>query len=393
MKQLVKPFKIEIAQEILDDLAARLRNTRWPDEPEHAGWNYGTDPAYLRKLVTYWQTEYNWRSHESELNNFPQFIADIDGIKIHFIYVKGKGTNPEPLILSHGWPDSFYRYYKVIGMLANPGSYGGDPEQSFDVIVPSLPGFGFSDKVALNSAKVAGLWAKLMRDTLGYTSFYAAGGDLGTGVTKALANNYPELVKAIHLTDVDYPNGTEDWSKMTPAEQKYGKFIQQWMFTEGGYLTVQSTKPQNLGYGLNDSPVGLASWIVERFHAWSDNKGDLDNSFSKDELLTNIMIYWVTQTINPSMRMYRENARASWSLTGPKKPERVEIPTGVALFPADAPYPEEWANRMANVQRFTKMPKGGHFTALEEPELFVDDVRSFFYETILTAPRITALHK
>ncbi|MCW3116083.1 MAG: epoxide hydrolase [Chitinophagaceae bacterium] len=379
MASPIKSFKIDIPQETLDDLLARLNQTRWTDEPEKDGWKYGTNPAYLRELVTYWQNEYDWRVHETELNKFPHFTTEIDDVNIHFIHVKGKGKNPKPLILTHGWPDSFYRFYKVIGMLTDPESFGGDVEQSFDVVVPSIPGFGFSDPVALSSSKVADLWATLMQDRLGYDSFFASGADLGTGITKSLANNYSALVKAIHLTDVGYPNGTEDWSKMSSAEQKFGRHIQQWMFTEGGYIIIQSNKPQNLGYGLNDSPVGLAAWIIERFFAWSDNKGDLGNSFSKDELLTNIMIYWVTQTINSSMRVYMENARAAWSILGPKSPERVEIPTAVALFPKDAPFPEEWANRMVNVQRFTEMPDGGHFAALEEPELLVDDMRSFFY--------------
>jgi pimeloyl-ACP methyl ester carboxylesterase len=379
MANQIKPFKIDVAQAILDDLADRLKNTRWPDEPEKDGWHYGTNPAYLKELVTYWQEKYDWRDHENQLNKFPQFTTEVDGVKIHFIHVKGKGKNPKPLILTHGWPDSFYRFYKVIGMLTDPESFGGDAEQSFDVVVPSMPGYGFSDPVALSSDKVATLWAELMKDSLGYNTFFASGCDLGTGITKSLANNFPELVKAIHLTDVGYPNGGEDWGKMSPPEQKFAQFIQQWMFTEGGYITIHSNKPQNLAYSLNDSPVGLASWIIERFYVWSDNGGDLDNSFSKDELLTNIMIYWVTQTINPSMRTYLENAKAAWGITGLKKPTRVEVPTAVALFPKDAPFPEEWANRMVNLKRFTKMPKGGHFAALEEPELLVSDIIEFFY--------------
>jgi len=380
----VTRFKIEVEQGVLDDLQFRLGKTRWTDEPENAGWNYGTNPAYLRQLVTYWQTEYDWRSQEAALNAFPQFLTEIDGIKIHFIYVKGRGKNPRPLILTHGWPDSFYRYYKVIPLLTDPGSHGGNPDQSFDVIVPSMPGFGFSGHIALNAERIAAIWAQLMEDVLGYSSFYAAGGDLGTSVTKSLANQYPQLVKAIHLTDVGYPNGSEDWSKMTAAEQAFGKFLQYWWNTEGAYNMLQSTKPQTLGYGLNDSPVGLASWILEKFNSWSDNKGDIENSFTKDELITNIMIYWVSETINSSIRMYLETAKASYSgQGGPKPAQRVEQPTGVALFPGDAPFPEEWANRMANVRRFTKMPKGGHFAAMEEPALWTAEITDFFYSNEL----------
>lgn len=379
MKQ-AQPFKIEIQQSVLDDLKTRLRQTRWTDEPEDAGWNYGTNPKYLRELVDYWQNQYDWRKQETELNKFPQFKAEIDGIGIHFIHVKGKGSNPKPIILTHGWPDSFYRFYKVIPMLTDPASYGGDPNQSFDVIVPSIPGFGFSDQVASNHDSTADLWAKLMTEVLDYKSFVAAGGDMGTGITKALANKYPDHVTAIHLTDVGYPNGSEDWSTMSQAEQEFGQFIQHWWYTEGAYNMIQSTKPQTLGYGLNDSPVGLASWILEKFNTWSDNKGNIENSFTKDELLTNVMIYWVTQTINTSIRTYLVNAQAAYSIPeGLQSSQRVQVPTAVASFPAEAPVPREWAERMVNVKRFTKMPKGGHFAALEEPELWVDDIRTFFY--------------
>jgi pimeloyl-ACP methyl ester carboxylesterase len=380
MKQM-KPFKIEIAQNVLDDLQRRLKQTRWTDEPKDAGWNYGTNPQYLRELVDYWQNGYDWRKQETALNKFEHFKTEIDGIDIHFIHVRGKGPDPKPLLLTHGWPDSFYRFYKVIPMLTDPARYGGDPSKSFDVIVPSIPGFGFSGHVALNNDDTADLWAKLMTAVLGYKTFVAAGGDMGTGITKSLANKYPQLVKAIHLTDVGYPNGTEDWSTMSPAEQEFGQVIMRWWYTEGAYNMVQSTKPQTLGYGLNDSPVGLASWILEKFNTWSDNRGNIENSFTKDELLTNIMIYWVTETINSSIRTYLEVARASYSgAGGPKPAQRVEVPTAVATFPGEAPLPREWADRMVNVKRFTKMPKGGHFAALEEPELWVEDVRASFWE-------------
>ena len=377
----MKPFKIEVAQSVLDDLQLRLKQTRWTDEPKDAGWNYGTNPTYLRELVDYWQTKYDWRKQEAMLNKFPQFTTEIDGVKIHFLYIKGKGKNPKLLLLTHGWPDSFYRFYKVIPMLTDPASFGGNAEQSFDVIVPSIPGFGFSELIALSPDKIVDLLAKLMKDVLGYTSFYAAGGDMGSGVTKLLATQHPKLVKAIHITDVDYPNGSEDPTKMTEAEKKFATFIQGWWAEGGAYNLIQSTKPQTLGYGLNDSPVGLASWILEKFYAWSDNKGNIENSFTKDELITNIMIYWVTQTINPSIRMYKENYMAAFDKEGKPKPiKRVETPTGIALFPAEAQFPKEWAERSVNVQQFTKMPKGGHFAALEVPELWVKEITSFFYK-------------
>lgn len=374
----ITPFKIEVDQTVLNDLQNRLQHTRWPDEPEGADWNYGTNPTYLKELVTYWQKDYDWRKHEAELNTLPQFKAEIDGINIHFIHVKGEGQNPKPLLLTHGWPDSFYRFYKVIPLLTGPESAGGNSEQPFDLIIPSLPGFGFSDRVALNTDQVAALWAKLM-EILGYEQYYAAGGDIGAIVTKSLANQQPDRVIAIHLTDVGYPNGQEDWANMSAAEQEFGQFIQQWWYREGAYNMIQSTKPQTLGYGLNDSPAGLAAWIIEKFNSWSDTNGNIENSFTKDELLTNIMIYWVSQTINTSIRTYLENARAGWSGQPSPSAEYVKTPSAVSIFPAEAPVPIEWAQRMVNVKRFNKMEKGGHFAALEVPDTWVNELRSFFY--------------
>jgi len=375
----ISPFKIEVSQDVLDDLKDRLQKTRWTDEPIGAGWNYGTNSGYLKELATYWQKEYDWRKHEAALNSLPHFKTAIDGVNIHFIHVKGKGSNPRPLLLTHGWPDSFYRFHKVIPMLTDPAAFGGNSDQSFDVIIPSLPGFGFSDRVAVNTDKAAAILSRLMTDVLGYSQYFAAGGDIGAIVTKSLANQFPDQVKAIHLTDVGYPTGQEDWSTMSAPEQEFGKFIQQWWYSEGAYNMIQATKPQTLGYGLNDSPVGLAAWIIEKFNSWSDNGGNIENSFSKDELLTNIMIYWVSQTINTSIRTYLENAHAAWSGAPSPSMQYVNTPTGVSVYPAEAPVPIEWAKRMANVQQFTKMEKGGHFAALEVPDAWVGELRGFFY--------------
>lgn len=375
------PFKIDVSESVLTDLQNRLAQTRWTDEPANAGWSYGTNPAYLRELVSYWQKNYDWRKQEAELNKFPQFKTNIDGLNIHFMYVKGKGKHSKPLLLTHGWPDCFYRFYKVIPMLTDPASYGGNPDESFDVIVPSIPGFGFSDHVAVSSDKTAELFARLMMEELGYSTFLAAGGDMGSTITKSMANQFPQAVSAIHLTDVGYPTGQENWAEMSAPEQEFGKFIQNWFFTEGAFNMIQSTKPQTLGYGLNDSPVGLASWIVEKFNSWGDNKGNIENSFSKDELLTNIMIYWVTQTINSSVRTYSEDGRAAWS-GGLKSSQRVAVPAGVTVFPAEAPMPKEWAERMVNVKQFNKAEKGGHFAAMEVPEIWVKELRSFFFSRL-----------
>ncbi len=373
----IKSFKIDVQQKVLDDLALRLKNTRWTDEAENAEWNYGINPKYLHELVTYWQTSYNWRNQEAFINTFPQFKTEIDGINVHFIHVKGKGKNSKPLLLTHGWPDNFYRFHKVIPIFTDPASHGLPDKQSFDVIVPSIPGFGFSDRKSQSSDKTARLWAKLMTEVLGYKSFFAAGGDIGSTVSKSLANQFPDLVSAIHLTDVGYPNGQEDWATMSAPEQEFGKFIQQWFFTEGAYALLQTTKPQTVGYALNDSPVGLAAWMVEKFHGWSGRPDNLDEHFTKDELITNVMIYWVTQTINSANRTYAEEGRALWS-GGLKSNEKVNVPTGVALFPGEAPFPKEWIDRKVNATRFTKMEVGGHFAALDAPEAFAKELISFF---------------
>jgi len=372
------PFKIEVPQEVLNDLSVRLKQTRWTDEPENAGWNYGTNPGYLRELVDYWQNKYDWRTQETYLNQFPQFKTEIDGINVHFIYVKGKSEHAKPLILTHGWPDSFYRFHKVIPVLTDPGNNGGNADETFDLVIPSIPGFGFSDKVPQSSDQTARLWAKLMTEVLGYQTFYAAGGDIGSTITKSLANQYPLQVSAIHLTDVGYPNGREDWSAMSAPEQEFGRFIQQWFFAEGAFNLIQTTKPQTLGYSLNDSPVGLASWIIEKFHGWSGKPENLDNHYTKDELITNIMIYWITQTINTSIRTYAEEASVAWS-AGLKSEIKVEVPTGVSLFPGEAPFPIEWVNRKVNVQRFNVIEKGSHFAALNVPDLFAKELSDFFY--------------
>lgn len=362
----VKPFKIDVQQTVLDDLQNRLSQTRWPDAPENIGWKYGTDPVFLKSLVAYWQNGFDWRKQESALNKLPQYTVEIDGISIHFLHIKGKGSNNKPLLLLHGWPDCFFRFYKAIPLLT-------EGEVSYDLVIPSIPGFGFSSHVSLSDDGSAKIMATLMKDVLGYQTFFSAAGDLGTGIAKSLANLYPENVTALHLTDVGYPDGSEDWSTMSKAEQEFGQFIQQWWYTEGAYSMLHATKPQTQAFGLNDSPAGLASWIVEKFNTWRTQDGTIEDHFTKDELLTNIMIYWVSQTINSSMRTY--GAGAHQQLASGRK---VNTPTGVAVFPGDGPTPKEWAERKVNLKRFTVMQKGGHFAALEAPELWVNELNAFF---------------
>ncbi len=366
----VTEFKINIPPSDLDDLKVRLKNMRWPGEEAGSDWNFGTSEVYLKKLVAYWVTSYDWKKQEAVLNKYPQYLAEVDGIKIHFQYIKGSGKNSKPLILTHGWPDSYYRFHKLIPLLTTG-------EQSFDLVIPSIPGFGFSEKKALTSEAVADLWKKLMTENLGYAKFYAAGGDVGTHVTKALASKYPDAVAGVHFTDVGYPTGQEDFSTMTEAEKQFAHYVQQWWYSEGAYAMVQATKPQSLAYALNESPVGLAAWIVS-FGTAGASPDQLEKAFGgKDEMLTNIMIYWFTQTIATSMKMYKLDAMAQWGGAAPLA--KTNVPAGVTLFAREAQFPKEWATRFVNVVSFNKIEEGGHFAALEVPELFADELRKFFF--------------
>jgi len=375
----VEKFHIQVEEKVLNDLRAKLGQVRWPDQMDGAEWEQGTELSYLQSLVAYWRDSFDWRQQEAKLNRLAHFRSKVDGLSIHFIHERGVGPSPLPIILTHGWPDSFTRYQKIIPLLTDPAGHGGDPMDSFDVIVPSLPGFGFSSRPnqrGVNSFQVAELWAKLMSKELGYQRFAAAGGDIGSGVTRYLAAAHPELLVGIHLTDIGIlrdllaPSGRTDLSE---EELRYRSIATEWIAREGAYMSLQSTKPQTLAYGLSDSPVGLAGWIVEKFRAWSDCGGDLGRSFTKDELLTNIMIYWLTGTIGSSTRMYYENSHTLPPLG------HIDVPTGIALFPADILLPpKESAERRLQLSRWTSMPRGGHFAAMEEPELLADDIRAFF---------------
>lgn len=378
----VTPFPLAIPQATLDDLQRRLAATRWPDEVAGAGWDYGTSRAYLQELVGYWGHGFDWRAQEAALNRFAHFRTEIDKFGVHFIHEVGKGPNPIPLLLTHGWPDSFWRMHKIIPLLTDPASHGGDPADAFDVVVPSLPGYGFSDRPAepgFTSARVADLWVHLMRDVLGYGRFGAHGGDMGSSVTLDLALAHPEALLGMHLTDVPYLTMVRfapPASDLSDAEQAYIARGQAWAQEEGAYAMIQSTKPQSLAYGLNDSPAGLAAWIVEKFRAWSDCDGEVERRFSKDDLLTNITLYWVTETIDSSFRLYYE---ALHDPAPPDPRERADVPVAFAMFPKDiSPAPREWAERFFQVARWTEMPRGGHFAALEEPELLVEDIRATF---------------
>ena len=377
----VRPFEIAVPDQVLEDLRRRLAQTRWPDEIDRSGWEYGSNLDYLKELVEYWRSSFDWRAQEKKLNSFSHFKSQVDGLDIHFVHEKGTGPSPIPLVATHGWPGTFFEMSKILPLLTDPGNHGGDPADSFDVVAPSLPGYGFSEastEPGMQVLKVADMWAKLMTENLGYPKFAAHGGDIGAGVTSRLGYAHPNSMIGIHLTSITRPTpylgrGSEP---MTVEEEVLVNQRERWQQAEGAYAHMHGTKPQTLSYGLNDSPVGLAAWIVEKYRTWSDCGGDVESRFTKDELLTTVTIYWVTQTIGSSTRMYFENQRSLWSMG---RDEQVKAPTGVALFPQDiARPPREWAERSFNLKRWTEMDKGGHFAALEEPEMLVEDIRSFF---------------
>ena len=369
------PFSIDVSEEALVDLRARLRRTRWPDELGDDEWARGPDVAYLRELVAYWLEGFDWRPIESALNELPQFRADIGGLGIHFVHARGRGPAPMPIVLTHGWPSTFVEHTKLLPRLADPASHGADPADAFDVVVPSLPGFGFSEipTEPLIHRRVPELWLELM-NRLGYERFGAHGGDLGGGVTARLGMYHPDRVIGIHVTNTYGTIGPHD-PPATGAEQRYLAESAAWDADEGGYAAIQGTRPQTLAFGLTDSPAGLAAWIVEKLRAWSDCDGDVETVFTKDEILTTVTLYWVTGTIAASFRPYYDYRHDPW----PRPWLPIDVPCAVALFPRDLEHPpREFAERSYNVERWTEMPRGGHFAAWEEPELLAEDIRAFF---------------
>jgi len=362
-------FHIAISPFIIDDLRERLGRARWPDEIENSGWAYGTNKEYLHELCTHWGHGFDWYEQQEYLNTFSHFRANVGGgFGIHFIHEKGRGSQRVPLLLIHGYPDSFVRFLKIIPLLTAEG---------FDVVVPSIPGFGFSDRPrqpGMNPAWIADLFAQLMTDELGYKQFIVHGGDWGSSIAEQLAIHHPELLSGIHLLDIPFHYlFTMRPEDLTQAEKQYLQAGREWQMTEGAYAMLQSTKPQTLAYAVNDSPIGLAGWIIEKFYAWSDISGQLENSFTKDELLTNLTIYLVTQTAGSAFRLYYETMRSmSMDKTSFQK---INIPTAVAIFPRDmVPAPRVFAERVFNVQQWTEMPGGGHFAAMEKPDLLAADI-------------------
>ncbi|WP_033293520.1 epoxide hydrolase family protein [Amycolatopsis jejuensis] len=360
----------------LEDLRVRLRATRWPDAPED-GWGLGADVGYLRELVRYWAEEFDWPKQEAALAQLPRYRAEVGGSGIHFVHARAATGPALPLVLCHGWPDSFWRYAKVVPLLTDPGAHGADPADAFDVVVPDMPGYGYSDRPegpAPDSRAVAGRWAELMT-VLGYPRFAAAGGDIGSAVSRFLALDHPDRIMAVHRMDAGIPVFTGDPAELTPEERTWLKGAAAWGATEGAYAAMHRTKPQTAAVGLTDSPAALAAWIVEKLRAWSDCGGDVERSFTKDEILTNVTIYWLTGTIGSSMRMYRANG----AIPPEQHARRVEVPSGFSQFPADLiRAPREWLDRTANTVRVTAPERGGHFAPFEEPELYAQELRDFF---------------
>ena len=387
-----EPFALRTSEQDLADLRARLRATRWPDAPRGAGWSLGADVDYLRDLVAYWADGFDWPGREAELARLPHLRVPVGGLGIHVVHVRAARTprtpraaGPDragapgalPLLLTHGWPDSFWRYTKVIPLPTDPAAHGGDPGDAFDVVVPDLPGFGYSDPPAgapLDSVAVAGLWAELMQ-VLGYDRFAAAGGDIGSHVSRYLTLDHPDRVVAVHRTDGGIPFHDGDPAELTPEERDWFRAAARWGAGEGAYAAMHRTKPQTAAVGLTDSPAGLAAWIVEKLRSWSDCGGDVESVYTRDEILTAVTLYWVTGTIGSSTRMYHANA----AIPPAQLTRRVEVPSGFSLFPGDLLRPPpSWLHRTANTVRISEPPRGGHFAAFEQPELYAQELRDFF---------------
>jgi microsomal epoxide hydrolase len=374
-----RPFSLHVADEVLADLQARLERVRWPDQAPGAPWQYGADLTYLRSLVTHWREKYDWRAQEAQLNRWRQFTVPIGGIELHFIHEPGVGPRPLPLLLSHGWPGSIVEFQRVLPLLTDPGRFGGDPADAFTVVAPSLPGYTLSfrpDQPRFGAVEMADLFATLMTDVLGYGRFAAQGGDWGAFITACLGQAHPDRLVGIHVNLLAVPREPNPSPHPTAEEQAFLRQLAHWQREETGYQWIQGTRPQTLAYGLTDSPVGLAAWIVEKFRAWSDCGGDVERRFTKDVLLTNIMLYWVTGAINSSFWPYYARFHSAWPISQERP---VRAPTAYASFPCEILHPpRSLAERFYDIRRWTAMPAGGHFAALEEPEALAADVRAFF---------------
>ncbi|WP_152422121.1 epoxide hydrolase family protein [Natrialba asiatica] len=366
----IHPFSIDIPESDLNDLHERLDRTRWPDELPDVGWDYGVPLDYLQELVNYWRTDYDWREHEETLNEFPQYTTDIDGLEIHFLHVRSPEPDSIPLIMTHGWPGSVVEFLDVIGPLTDPRVRGGDHGDAFDLVIPSIPGYGFSgptSETGWDVRRIASTFAKLMR-RLDYNRYGAQGGDWGSAISRELGTVDPEHVVGVHLNYlVTVPSG--DLSNLSEEDEARLAQLKRYKSEPAGYMRIQSTRPQTLAYGLTDSPVGQLAWIAEKFTEWADPARPIE----VDRLLTNVMLYWLTGTAGSSARLYYESAKSRG------QPKRCPVPLGVAVFPHDLVLP---VRRLAELQytvvHWSEFDRGGHFAAMEVPDVLVTDVREFF---------------
>ena len=375
---MIKPFKVEISNEILQNINSKVKNYQWHEMPDDGGWDYGRNLDYMKEFAEYWSSKFDWKKTEEKINKFRNFKTNIDGIDIHFIHEKGSGSNPKPLLLNHGWPGSIVEFLDIIDELAHPENYGGNIEDGFDVIVPSLPGYGFSGRPSrpMGPRKMASIFNSLMTNSLGYEKYISQGGDFGGTICTWLAYDFPESLLGIHINILitRHPDGPQtkeeiEWQERFKVEQR----------VEDGYRTQQSTKPQTLSYAMMDSPVGVAAWMIEKMRGWSDIKdGNIESVYSKDILLSNIMIYLVTKTFNTSTWIYY-GRREEGGRSLPKDHLPLKVPTAIAKFPKEYLEwaPRSYVERIYNVKQWTNMPAGGHFAALEKPDLLIKDIREF----------------
>jgi len=379
-KPIPTPFRLHVPEETLKDLRERLSRVRWPDEPPIEPWSTGTSVGYMRQLVDYWRDRFDWRAQEEALNRYHHFKVPLAGIDLHFIHEQGKGPNPMPLLLSHGWPGSVVEFHKILPMLTDPARFGGDPSDSFTVVAPSLPGYTMSfapGQKRFSVEEISEVFAALMTDVLGYEKFGAQGGDWGAFVTSRLGYQFPERMIGIHINLLAVRRDPKMLTDPTPEEKVFIEQLNAFLKEETGYQWIQGTRPTTLAFGLTDSPVGLAAWIVEKFRSWTDNNGDLESALSRDEMLTNITLYWATGAIGSSFWPYYARMHGPWPI-----PEgaSIGVPTGYVEFPKEILRPPRSVAERSygNIQRWTKMAKGGHFAALEQPEALAQEIRAFF---------------
>ena len=375
---MIKPYKVNVSDDILKDINTKVKNFPWHEMPKDGGWEYGTNLNYMKEISDYWVSKFDWKKHEDKINKFSNFKTNVDGIEMHFIQEKGSGSNSQPLLITHGWPGSIFESLHIINKLAHPEKFGGKVEDAFDVIVPSLPGFGFSGKPSrpIGPRKMAEILNKLMTNNLGYKSYIAHGGDWGGTISNWIAYDHSKSCRGIHINflSMRLPEGPQN-----KDEEKWDKEFTKGQEMEEGYRTQQSTKPQTLSYAMMDSPVGIAAWIIEKMYSWSDlENNDIESVYSKDTLLANIMLYVLTKTFNTASWIYY-GRREEGGRFFPKDFKQIEVPTAIAIFPAEMSLwpPRSYLDRMFNVKQVTEMKKGGHFAALEQPDLLIKDIVRF----------------